>query len=114
MSGVNFAQPYVTLVLDDAGVIRKATLSNSVSEEGVGAWLGRPWMETAGLGGGEVQQIVDDARESEISAFRQVLQRFPSGLELPMEYTTIRVGGTDGGLLAMGKNLKPWLSCSRG
>ncbi len=106
MSGVNFAQPDVTLVLDDAGVIRKATLSNSVSEEGVGAWLGRPWMETAGLGGGEVQQIVDDARESGISAFRQVLQRFPSGLELPMEYTTIRMGGTDAGLLAMGKNLK--------
>jgi len=77
MSGVNFAQPDVTLVLDDAGVIRKVTLSNSVSEEGVGAWLGRPWMETAGLGGGEVQQIVDDARESGISAFRQVLQRFP-------------------------------------
>jgi len=106
MSGANFAQPDVTLVLDDAGVIRKATLSNSVSEEGVGAWLGRPWMETAGLGGGEVQQIVDDARESGISAFRQVLQRFPSGLELPMEYTTIRMGGTDAGLLAMGKNLK--------
>jgi len=106
MSGVNFAQPDVTLVLDDAGVIRKATLSNSVSEEGVGAWLGRPWMETVGLGGGEVQQIVDDARESGISAFRQVLQRFPSGLELPMEYTTIRMGGTDAGLLAMGKNLK--------
>jgi transcriptional regulator PpsR len=106
MSGVNFAQPDVTLVLDDEGVIRKATLSNSVSGEGVGAWLGRPWTETVGLGTGEVQQIVDDARESGISAFRQVLQRFPSGLELPMEYTTIRVGGAGGGLLAMGKNLK--------
>ncbi len=106
MSGVSFAQPDVTLVLDDEGVIRKATLSNSVSGEGVGAWLGRPWMETAGFGTGGVQQIVDDARESGISAFRQVLQRFPSGLELPMEYTTIRVGGAGGGLLAMGKNLK--------
>ena len=42
MSGVSFAQPDVTLVLDDEGVIRKATLSNSVSGEGVGAWLGRP------------------------------------------------------------------------
>jgi len=104
MSGVNFTQPDVTLVLDDEGVIRKATLSNSVSEEGVGGWLGRPWTETVGqLGADEVERIVEDVRASGVSAFRQVLQRFPSGLELPIEYTTIRAGG---GLLAMGKNLK--------
>ncbi len=103
---MNFAQPDVTLMLDDAGVIRKATLSNSVAEESVDAWLGRPWIETVGqLGTDEVQQIVEDARESGVSAFRHVLQRFPSGLELPMEYTMIRVGGEDGGLLAMGKSL---------
>ncbi len=103
---MNFAQPDVTLVLDDAGIIRKATLSNSVSEEGMDAWLGRPWIETVGqLGTDEIRQIVEDARSSGVSAFRHVLQRFPSGLELPMEYTTIRVGGADGGLLAMGKSL---------
>lgn len=106
MSDVNFAQPDITLVLDDAGVIQKATLSNSVAGESVAAWVGQPWTETVGLGTDEVQQIVADARESGVSAFRHVLQRFPSGLELPMEYTTIRVGGADGGLLAMGKNLK--------
>ena len=106
MSGMNFAQPDITLVLDEAGVIQKATLSNSVAGEGVGAWVGRPWTETVGLDTGEVQQIVADARASGVSAFRHVLQRFPSGLELPMEYTTIRVGGTGGGLLAMGKSLK--------
>ena len=59
-----------------------------------------------GLNSDEVQQIVADARASGVSAFRHVLQRFPSGLELPMEYTTIRVDGINGGLLAMGKNLK--------
>ena len=106
MSGVTLAQPDVTLTLDRKGVIRKAALSNSISAEGVGGWLGRPWSETVGVAAGQVQQIVDDARENGVSAFRQVLQRFPSGLELPMEYTTIRVGGVDGGLLAMGKNLK--------
>ncbi len=103
---MNFAQPDVTLVLDDAGVIRKATLSNSVSEEGVCAWLGRPWIETLGqVGTDEVQQIVEDARSSGVSAFRHVLQRFPSGLEMPMEYTTVRVDGAAGGLLAIGKSL---------
>ncbi len=106
MSCVNFTQADVTLVLDNEGVIRKATLSDAISEEGVGAWLGRSWTETVGLGNDEVQQIVEDARARGVSAFRHVLQRFPSGLELPMEYTTIRVGGTEGGLLAIGKNLK--------
>ena len=106
MSGMNFVQPDITLVLDEAGVIQKATLSNSVAGEGVGAWVGRPWIETVGPDTDEVQQIVADACASGVSAFRHVLQRFPSGLELPMEYTTIRVGGADGGLLAVGKSLK--------
>lgn len=106
MSGVNFAQPDVTLVLDDGGVIRKATLSNSIAREGVGAWLGRPWFDTVALTGtNEIRQIMDDARESGVSAFRKVLQRFPSGLELPIEYTTVRAAGKNGGLLAMGRNL---------
>ena len=106
MSVTNFAQPDITLALDDAGVIQKATLSNSVAGEGVSAWVGRSWTETVGLDTDEVRRIVADARKNGVSAFRQVLQRFPSGLELPMEYTTIRVGGADGGLLAMGKSLK--------
>jgi transcriptional regulator PpsR len=49
--------------------------------------------------------MVDDARATGISAFRQMTQRFPSGLELPMEYTTVLLGGR-AGLLAVGKNLQ--------
>jgi transcriptional regulator PpsR len=106
MPGEKSAQPDVILTLDGAGVIRKATLSNSVSEQGIAAWLGCPWVETLGqLGADDVQQAVEDAREGGVSAFH-ALQRFPSGLELPMEYTTVRVGGQDGGLLAMGKSLQ--------
>ncbi|HYN78406.1 MAG TPA: transcriptional regulator PpsR, partial [Lamprocystis sp. (in: g-proteobacteria)] len=37
--------------------------------------------------------------------FRNVSQRFSSGLELPIEYTTIRLGGPPG-FLAIGKNLR--------
>jgi transcriptional regulator PpsR len=49
--------------------------------------------------------MMEDARERGVSAFRQVNQRFPSGLELPMEYTTVRLGGKSG-LIAIGRNLK--------
>ena len=106
MSNVRIAQPDVTLLLDLDGVIREATLSHSLSEEGVGDWVGKPWNDTISDNGGEkVRRMLDDARVQGVSAFRQVTQRFPSGLELPMEYTTVLLGGR-AGLLAVGKNLQ--------
>jgi transcriptional regulator PpsR len=99
-------QPDITLLLDMEGVIREATLSPSMSNESVDGWLGRPWAEVAGeMGGDKVKRMVDDARLTGISAFRQINQRFPSGLEIPMEYTTVLLGGR-AGMLAIGKNLQ--------
>jgi transcriptional regulator PpsR len=106
MTGVSIAQPDVTLFLDLEGVIQSATLSTALADESVEAWVGRPWIETvADLGGDKVRRLVDDARTRGVSAFRQVAQRFPSGLELPMEYTAVRLG-RKGGLIAVGKNLQ--------
>src|SRR3954465_8342750 len=97
MHGLNFVHPAITLLLDLEGVIRKATLSNTVSEEGTDGWVGRPWVETVGEGGAaKVRRMLADARSDGVSAFRQVAQRFPSGLELSMEYTTVRLGGKAG------------------
>jgi transcriptional regulator PpsR len=105
-SGVNLSQPDVTLILDLDGVIQDATLAGDVSAEIVDTWRGRPWTETvADVGGGKVRRMLADARESGVSAFRQINQRFPSGLELPMEYTTVRLGGK-AGMIAIGRNLK--------
>jgi len=93
-------------MLDLNGVIQDVTLSNAVAEELVDDWRGRPWVETVGDGlGGKIIRMVEDARESGISAYRQVNQRFPSGLEIPMEYTTVRLGGK-AGLIAIGRNLQ--------
>ena len=106
MAALPTVQPDITLLLDMDGVIREATLSPAMSGESVDAWLGRPWEEIAGeIGGDKVKRMVDDARVSGISAFRQVNQRFPSGLEIPMEFTTVLLGGR-AGMLAIGKNLQ--------
>ena len=106
MTRVNIAQPDITLMLDNDGVIRGASLFNSVEAEPVGEWLGRPWVETVGeVGSDRVRRMLDDALRNGVSAFRQVTQRFPSGLELPVEYTTVRLGST-AGLVAVGKNLQ--------
>lgn len=106
MAALPTLQPDITLLLDMEGVIREATLSPSMSGESIDGWLGRPWVEVAGdMGGDKVRRMVDDARVSGISAFRQISQRFPSGLEIPMEYTTVLLGGR-AGMLAIGKNLQ--------
>lgn len=106
MTGVSIAQPDITLLLDLDGVIQKATLSNVISQERVDDWLGRPWVDTVnGQGSIKVRRMVEDARTVGVSAFRQIEQRFPSGRELPMEYTAVRLG-RKGGLIAIGKNLQ--------
>jgi transcriptional regulator PpsR len=106
MAALPTVQPDITLLLDMEGVIREATLSPAMSSESVDGWLGRPWVEIAGdLGGDKIKRMVDDARVSGISAFRQINQRFPGGLEIPMEFTTVLLGGR-AGMLAIGKNLQ--------
>ncbi len=100
------APPDVTLLLDMRGTIREATLSGALSGEGVDGWVGRSWAETFEENGSDkIRKMVEDARATGMSAFKQVLQRFPSGLQLPMEYTTILMGGRSG-LLVVGKNLQ--------
>jgi transcriptional regulator PpsR len=106
MTGISIAEPDVTLLLDLDGVIRKVTMARRVSDENVEAWLGRPWVDTVAEGGGQdVRRMVNDARSTGVAAFRQIAQRFPSGRQLPFEYTAVRLGGQEG-LLAIGKNLQ--------
>ena len=106
MNTISIAQPDVTLLLDMDGVIREATLSGDIAKEGVDGWLGRLWGDTVSdMGGDKVRRMLEDAKTRGVSAFRQVTQRFPSGLELPVEYTTLMLGGR-AGLIAIGKNLQ--------
>jgi transcriptional regulator PpsR len=98
--------PDITLTLDMNAVIRDVSVSNTVSDEFVQTWLGRPWIETVADSGIEkARRSLSDAREGGVSAFRRILQRFPSGLELPIEYTTVRLGA-GAGLIAVGRSLQ--------
>ena len=107
MSGAIVTQPDLTLLLDLDGVIRKATASVSIGEEDTADWVGRAWTETVvgDLAGDKVRRMVADAKRSGVAAFRQVNLRFPSGRELPMEFTAVRLGGREG-LIAIGRSLQ--------
>lgn len=102
---VNLIEPDVTLRLDSQGVIRGASGATSVKGEALESWVGRPWADTVSPGSGEhVRRVIEDAGASGASILLQLNQRFPSGREFLMEYTTVRLGdGSD--LLAVGKNL---------
>ena len=98
--------PDITLVLDNDAVIQQVTVSNTVSGEFVKSWLGRPWIETvADSGVDKVQRSLEDAQSGGVSAYRRIVQRFPSGLELPIEYTTVRLADS-GGMVAVGRSLQ--------
>ena len=106
MTRVAITQPDITLVLDWDGIIRDASVSASIAKEGLEGWVGRRWTDTVGdLAGDQVRRMVEDARDRGVSAFLQVTQRFPSGIEVPIEYTTVRLGN-QAGLIAVGKSLQ--------
>jgi transcriptional regulator PpsR len=102
----NDALPDIKLALDLDGVIREAAVSDAFTGESVSDWVGRPWGETVDRSSGErLRRLVEGALETGVSAFGQIVQRFPSGRELPVEYTTVRLGG-GAGLVAIGKSLR--------
>ncbi len=98
-------QPDVKVVLDLKGVIRRATLANSVAEETVDDWVGRPWAETVeGLDDSGLTDIVEAALRDGVSPMFRLTQRFPSGLELPVEYMAVRLKG--GNVVAIGRDVR--------
>lgn len=100
------AVPDIKLILDFEGVIRDASLSETFSGEHAERWIGTAWADTVRHSDAvHLHRLLDDARSQGVSAFRQVLQRLPSGLEVPIECTAVRLGG-EAGVMVVGKNLR--------
>lgn len=106
MSGTSIAQPDVTLLMDADGVIQKVTISKLITRESTDPWVGRRWEDTVGdMGGDKVRRMISEAKANGVSPFRQVTQLLPNGTEVPIEYTTVKLGAR-GGLMAVGKSLR--------
>ncbi|MGB4336615.1 MAG: transcriptional regulator PpsR [Chromatiaceae bacterium] len=102
----SIAAPDVKLMMDSYGIIQEASLSDTFAGEHPDDWVGLPWTDTVRPSDGiHLKHMLEDARSLGVSAFRQVVQRLPSGAEAHIEYTTIQLG-KDHGLLAVGKNLR--------
>jgi transcriptional regulator PpsR len=100
------AQPDITLLLDFQGVIREVVLANGVAAESCADWINRPWVDTVdpeqrtGL-----ELLLRHARRGPGAGIGRVVQHFPSGLQLPVEYTAIRLGA-ESRLMAVGKQVR--------
>ncbi len=100
------ARPDITLTIDREGVIQSAVSAEALSDERVDHWRGRNWGDTVSPEvERQVAHIVAQAQGGGGSSCFQFNQRFPSGREFPIEYTTVSLG-ENAGFIAVGKNLQ--------
>lgn len=98
--------PDITLAVDGDGVIRTAISAESLADELVDQWEGMRWSDTFAPDAAEqVSEAVRSVqREGESSCFT-VSQRLPSGRELKLEYTTVKLA-EQAGFVAIGKSVQ--------
>jgi len=105
MMQTHLTVPDVKLLMDMNGLIQEADLSGIFAEEKAANWIGQSWAKTVRDADGLLlDNILREARENGISAFRKVMQRLPSGTETPIEFTVLYLSGKRR-LLAVGKSL---------
>jgi transcriptional regulator PpsR len=105
LNASSMARPDITLTMDFDGVIIEAA-SEALSEERLDVWRGLPWGDTMDPQIAEqVAQSIEYIRNTGESSCFQVKQRFPSGRELAIEYTTVSLGKS-AGFIAVGKNIQ--------
>jgi transcriptional regulator PpsR len=96
----------VVLRIDPKGVIEEVYQDAGVSEDHLGSWVGRPWIDTVlpdtRL---KVTQILEEARKQGVLRSRQVNQGFPGGGDLPVGFTGVSLDGA-GRVLILGRSLK--------
>lgn len=106
MTEMTALRPDIMISLDSSGVVTSASLANGISAENPADWVGSRWTDTVDTD--EVPQIrsmFEAARLSGVSAFGQVRQRLPSGVEIPVEYTIVKIGSPKG-YVAIGKSVQ--------
>ncbi len=98
--------PDITLAVDGEGVIRTAVSAEALADEPLGEWQGLRWTDTVPPEAAErVAIAVESVRREGASSCFTVNQRLPSGRELMLEYTAVRLG-KKAGFLAIGRSVQ--------
>jgi transcriptional regulator PpsR len=99
-------RPDITLTIDGEGVIRNAVSAEGLAGEPIEQLQGLRWIDTVPSDmARQVARAVDGTHLKGDASCFTVNQRLPSGRELLLEYTTVKLGGKSG-LIAIGKNIQ--------
>ncbi len=99
-------RPDITLAVDGEGVIRTAFSAETLAGEPIEQWRGLRWTDTVPPEmAGQVAQAVEEARREGESSCFTVNQRLPSGRELLLEYTAVKLS-KKAGFIAIGKSVQ--------
>lgn len=84
----------ISLIVDNHGVIKDLAFGNDdIAHESLRGWLGHRLTDTVAPDSVEkAQDLVAEARTDGASRWRHVNHRLPRGSELPVRYTSLRVG----------------------
>lgn len=95
----------LAVVLDESGNVEKVHFGEPYAGEKSDDWLGRPWTElVSGATRHKIEELLEEARQEGVSRGRQVNHELPSGRQVPVRYTTVRLGKS-GKILAIGRDL---------
>ncbi len=99
----------IALVIDGDGVIHDVSFQQAnLSAElgGYGKWFGRTWSETVTVEGRpKVTAMLQEAASKSKSSWRQVHHESTRGVEVPVLYAAVKLGGGDR-FLALGRDLR--------
>jgi transcriptional regulator PpsR len=97
----------VALVLDPAGVIQSVSFGGAEPvTPGAEAWVGRRWIDTVtGETREKVEELLRETAATGVSRRRQVNHPSDAGTDVPIAYTTVRLG-KKGHVLAVGQDLR--------
>lgn len=97
----------IALVIDKDGVISSVAEGAAVQAHGCGHWVGQRWVDTVSASTRpKIQSLLDEvASGGVVSRRREVSHPAPTGDELPVTWSAIRLGA-DGPVLAVGRDLR--------
>lgn len=96
----------IALVIDAEGVIRNVATAQGVLGSAVHEWVGKPWADTVTADTRKkVEQSLNEAGSTGTSRRYEVNHRTQPGADIPMAYSTIRLG-EHGPVLAVGRDLR--------
>ena len=104
----------IALILDENGTILDLAFGKeSAPPDSVNDWRGQKWLDVVTIESREkVADLLRDASSNAEPRWRQLNHPLPQGADLPVRYTTLRVGDS-GAIIAIGRDLRAMAKLQR-